>query len=499
MLDLLLKKNEYMCLTIFESLAQTKRLPKIELLDRLTININTFSRYIDAINASLHEIVLDSPIFIRHTSELVEIIYDGHLSFYTIYCRLAHLYLDASNSYRLICSLLLKNKQPTHSLLLQLNLSKSYLNKLIARINDYIKRTQIKISQRNGQIFFYGPETHIIFFEFLMQQFIAIFSPATYADARLSANLNAFKKKETSFSPDMINQARLSELHKIFKKRYQHLHTIQIRSPYIKSILTLMHPKQSGLNDFFTGIPLTEDARLFANLIPRLLSSRLDSPETRHSIVQLLLKENNPMTKDLVLLTKKLVAHFIPDFDTSQEVFYDFLYVAHLHTIYLALLNFDIKSLFATKHPPHTDTSNNKDDLYTKLMTLFEDPQMCSNMSYKAKQIITNNKEIFIDACYTVIRSFQHPVLKLSLDFINNLSFEYFLQNRLNYTFNQSLEFVQDIQQSDLIISDHLITIPYSSHFFSFINTHSSKQMTELHSLIAVMLSDKSLSNDYGS
>ncbi|WEG73085.1 helix-turn-helix domain-containing protein [Vagococcus intermedius] len=497
MLDLLLKKNEYMCLTLFESLAQNNRLEKTELLDQLTININTFSRYIDTINSDLRDIVLDSPIFIRHTSELVEIIYEGSLSFYTIYCRLAHLYLDVSNSYRLICSLLQKNKQHTHSLLLQLNLSKSYLNKLIARINVYIKRTQIKISQRNGEIFFYGPETHIIFFEFLMQQFISTFSLAPSENSILSSDIMTSPKKIAYYHADKINEIRLNEVQKIFKKRYYSLHKINIPNPYIKPILTIMLTQTNLVNDFFTIMPLTEDTRLFANLIPRLLSSRLDSSDTRHAIVQVLLEENNTMTKDLVHLTQKLVDNFIPNLDTSQDIFYDFLYVAHLHTVYLALLNFDIKSLFANKHSDSCEFTDANHPLYTKLVSLFEDPKTCANMSYKARQIITNNKKIFIDACYTVIRSFQHPVLKLSLDFINNLSFEYFLQNRLNNTFNRSLEFVQDIYQSDLIISDHLVTIPYTSHFFSFINTHSSKKMSELHSLITVMLNNKALSDDY--
>lgn len=498
MLDLLIKKNEYNQLIILGAAIAECEITKEVLERELNLTSFTLTRYVRNINIELEELTGYKSMTISLKGHYICLDNPEQLPIYTLLNQLLSKCLNESTIYQTLKALLFKNQQTTDILIESLNISQSYFNKIIKLINEYFSVCNVQIIQRNKQIFFSGPETHILFLEFLIRQYVNKIDPLPCICTHEYPELIELVRDKTLTDLNDIQLSRMTELHHIFKKRTDHIAMIKINDPEVREVLETI----VSLSNLITESPnipgYSHDAKLFANLLPRIMSSQLESTATKQKIGRTLAQSRSNFSKDVTTFVSTICKNHLDKMDVDSDEYYEFIYIAHLHLIYARLFESDFKKLFKLKHAHIFNFTVQEQPVYHELAAYYNNPNNFSNLSTVNKVAIISNRELFIDSTYTAIRSYRQAFVTISFDFMYRLSFEYFLQNRLRDIFSDTaLIFTHDSEKADIIVTDHIITVPNHTKLFTFVDTNSVQAMDNLLAMITTVYNHKIMSSEY--
>lgn len=489
MLKLLIKNNEYNQVLLVKSLISNCSSSISELTHLFDIQKITLNRYIKNLNTDFQVIFKVDTIKLVVQSDVITIKNNTSIPLYTIVHKLMTYYLFNSISYKLIKSLLINNSQYTANLIESVNISQSYFNKLIKQINTYISPTTVKIIQRNKEIFLTGDELKIIYLEYLMLYFIQSFEKIPLNKDSAFPELIALASDHTLTNLNDIQLQRVTTLYHAFQKRKKNFTSLTIKDNEIKEILNIM----VDTHDFIVDpndvniFEFSKDAPLLANFLVRIISTGLDSNDTHLIIANRLHELSNPIINDIKKIINNFIDAFIPNIKKNSLLYKEFFYIMTLNVVYLRLFSFDFKDLFQIDHASIPIKKSNCSTEYQHIETYLRDNVHLKTISPRTQKAITNNIKLFIDTCYIIFRSSKKRKLSISFDFIYHLGFEHYLQNHLYTIFNvDTLVYVDNSIDSDIIITDHIISTQGNTTLFTFNDIDSD---VELHNLLKLITS----------
>lgn len=498
MLQTMIKKNEYKQVLILSLLCSQNHVSKLTINNKLQLNTITFARYIRNINHDLNDLFPQKNIIIHNNPDVLILQNPEKLSEAQILNALSTHYLLQSNSYRTLKYLLFKNKHHTALLIDDLNISQSYLNKLVKQINDFLQPTTVKIIQRNKHIFLEGPETHIIYLEYLLRHYIEKIDTLPCTCTHDFPSLAEVAYDHDLSNLNNIQRARMSTLHHTFKKRHHLLKNITLEDQEVRDVLTQIVDYHDLLDSKRLSDYLTEDSRLFVNLLARITSSQLEDQPTKVAIGKRLMALQTPLLKDVSYFIEELRLKFIPSMTTSSPEYAELIYIAIVHLLYIRIFNYDFKKLLKTKNTPQSVEHQISQPIYHEICQYFKDSSLFNQLTPINQLAITNNCDIFIDACYTAVRSYRQATVTISFDFMNQLSFEYFLERRLRTVFNSTmLIFTDDSEEADILVTDHILPVNHQTTLFLFTNPNLSTVLNELLNLITATFHHKIMAIEY--
>lgn len=492
MLKLLLKKNEYKQVLIMEALLKDQEVTKINLELNHKITLSTLNRYIRNINAALSNFDTSKSISIETTSEKIFLSSAPSPFTHILFHDILISYLHESMVYQTLSALLLKNDQNTTALIHSLNISSSYFNKIIKQINHFISITKVQICQKNNVIFFKGNELNILYLEFLIRQYLSKIDTLPYHCENSFPELNVLIPNYTTLNLNDSHLARIEELYRVLKKRCTTLNTIKITDSESRDSLSLIVSESDLLMAPSETVPLSQDVRLLINLLIRLNSAQFEPNNTKNKIGLRLSESQSELAKDAKLLVDNLISTFISPKSVSNYDYYEFIYSAHLHLIYIRLFGFDIRSLFKLTDEHALYNNKNIQPGYLALKNYFEKPNNFSKLAIRNQIDILNNKNLFIDSSYSSIRRYRKTTVSISFDFIYRLSFEQFLQTRLRHIFSEKmLVFSFNTLESDILVTDYIPSLSETIELFTFTDTNSRTELDNLLSLITRVYSKR--------
>lgn len=495
MLDLLIKKNEYNQLLILGSALSNYTVSKETLETSLGLTTVTLSRYLRNLNADLLELYPQQESFLKIAGDYFTFTQPDTQPDYEVFHKLLQRFLEGSTIYQTLKALLLKNIQKTDLLIDELNISQSYFNKIIKEINNYFEKCHVQIIQRNKHIFFIGQETHILFLEYLIRQYVNKFDKIPCICTHYFPDLVEIVRDHTLSDLNDIQLNRMNELHHIFKKRSEKLTNITINDRDVKEILSLIVQENDLLVDEVQGINISQDMRLFANLLARVSSSQLEDAPTKYQIGRRLSQSTNTLTRDCLAFIDIISTHLLKDLDKTADSYFEFVYIVHLHFVYIRLFGIDFKKIFILRHADIFQNTCQNQEVYQQLTRILEDKMLFDSFQPMNRQLISQNKALFIDASYTTIRNYLNTSVTISFDFIYRLSFEFFIQQRLRTIFTENVvTFTFDSESADIIVTDHLVPVKKNSKLFPFVDTNSNESLEKLLSLITSVYSKKIVS-----
>lgn len=489
----MLKKNEHTQVFILGMLLNYPKLKKSELKMELDINTATFSRYIRTINQDLEELFPNKQVHIDPHADSLSMVYNQELNPNLIIMKFMHHYLKGSSTYHLLQLMLVKKKQPTHFLISELNISQSYFNKLVKGINTFLEPTSLKLIQRHKDLYFDGPLTHIIYFEFLLRSALIKFDPLPHGKQELPSLIELAHDNDIS-NINQIHLERLNNLYSVFNKYASQLTMINIPDENSRVLLEMLTTHYNYLDTssqkfqhLFKG-----DSVTFTNLIMRSTSTQLETSAVRQKMGALLLDYENPITNDVRQILALSKTPIGDNFNPTEEQEVRLMFIFTLTLVYLRLFNFNFKKLFQFDFNDHLPNYYNKTPTYLRVSEFFDQVEQAPILSAETRQAIATNKELFINTSYIAIRSTYKSTVTIGLDFLYQLSFEHYIKTRIQSVFNPSVVIFSDTQEHpDLIIADYIADTPEGTRLFFYSDPNSNEEQTRLFATITKLISDK--------
>ena len=485
MLKLLLKKNEYKQLLIMEALLKNQEINKLTLEREHRITLSTLNRYIRNINTELIELDSSQSIIINTTSEKIFLSNAPTPFTHTLFHKIVMNYFHESTTYQTIKALLLQNVQETDVLIKSLNISQSYFNKIIKQINNYFCSTNVQICQKRKKIYLVGQEINIVYFEFLIRQYLSKIDSPLCLDMQALPEKNTVIQSYNTLNLNDIHLNRINDLHHVLKKRSTTLNTIKITDSELIDSLTIILLESDILITSLDEFSLSLDVRLFVNLLIRLSSPHLENKEIKNKIGLLLAESQTELAKDAKCIVDNLVSRFISPLSVNTYDYYEFIYSAHLQLIYIRLFGTDFKTLFKLTDKESLYSKTKTQPIYLALKKYFKTPKNFSQLSLQNQLSILSNKNLFIDSTYSAIRRYRNTTVSISFDFIYNLPFEEFLRTRLRHIFSEDvLIFTFNSYDADIIVTDYIHNVSENFELFTFTDTNSLNELENLMALI---------------
>lgn len=490
MLKFLVKKNEYNQIIVFGTLVRYKTISKSVMETQLECNSSTFSRYIRNINDDLITLFPNHDITIQTKGDQLILEKDSTLSLTNLVKDLSKKYLDESSVYHVLQCFLTKPKYEIHDFLSTINISQSYLNKIIKDLNALFLRTGVKIVQRNKSIYFDGPEMNLIFLSYLLQNYLEHF------EAIPNPNIDSYYlNQESSLIPEH-SANRLYTLFATFQKRSAYAKNLKIADPELKALLTFLLREESQLTTQLNLEHFSHESRLLFNFILLLTATQSSNPFLKSQLGAGLEQLDYPIITDTKALIKHLETEFSIHFSQNSSEYYQFFYIMTIHFIYLRLFGSNLKELFHWVDKDVYKQTQDKHPIYQEIEHFFNKNQNFSYLTPENQAVLINNEQLFIESTYTIIRLKDKKQVTISCNFIHRVAFEYFIKHYLHQIFNNDvLTFVSPNEGPDILVTDHIVEAADSTTLFTFVDTNSSEEMNELLNLITSLLTKKSAEN----
>lgn len=485
MFEFILKKNEIKQLEILAVLVGNFVTTKTELDQTLNMVPASSFRYLRRIDEDLARHPHLEDIHIDQTGNLLAYVQPPNFKTVNVLRTLAEQYLSESTPYKLL--ILLKQSKENHfkDLTEKLNISDSYLHKLIKELNIRFEPAKISLKQRNKILTWHGPAENILFMKYYILYFTQIF------DINFS---NQFKQQD--FKPlfnfsnlNNLETDRLQNFSYLVTKNSEVLADIRIQDSDCYQLLFGLYEAANLLANQPTLADKPLDAKLYLNLFMRSIVPDIDSPETKIAIAKKWLADNNDLTQRISQILNDIFEKFIPFFPVDSDPYYIFLFNAHIELIYTKLLGSSMKKYFKMDNIPFKEVPPATDLL--AIETYF---QQIPYFNHGEDSFYFNeNKDFFIMATHTLIRTLQQPKVNILLDFVYQPGFKMFVYYKLISVFNpEVINFIDDPEQADLIITDYAVATPPSAHLYVFLDVNSKHAFNNLFEGITTLINTRS-------
>lgn len=475
MLELLIKKNEYNQVVILGSTLLNNYQSIAELVKQLEISKSSLFRYLAVINEEFKKIHPVTPS-ISSDGVFLHLNNPGGIPKNNLFVRSLKTYLQNSTQFKLLLALSNSHNLTTNNLLVKLHISHSYFNKLLKEINNYIKPTQVFISQRNNRTYLDGPEVNLVVFKLLLKNILFSLEETT--------NLNNDSKNHSSpFNTKVLKrltstqQKSLYNIEEIISERKQAGHSITIDEEEIKTSLTILKKQHNLVTTAHHDY--SPDLVLFLNLITRFAFPKIDEKLDRIAIAKAFLKEPTTLTQDTQILLTALDKAYDINLVPGSPLYYDYFYQGMMSFLYLRVLNYNFNTLFTLQTNKIDGFYIYNQSDYIKIKEIVNLPIPFINK--QNEHVFRENSELFTSLIFTAIRRRKHTQLNVYLDFQSELSFETYLKSRINTTFHPGcIYYCQTLAEADLVVTNSLVETAPDQPAFIFLDINSSFSMGQL-------------------
>lgn len=477
MLDLLVKKNEYNQLVVLGAALSSKRKSASELQEQLNISKSSFNRYLNTLNGDLNQLFNEEFQLISDDYHLKLITPVGtNVENQNIFMKTLTHYIHQSTSFHILMLLSHEDELKVEDVLDVLHISYSYFNKLIKEINHYMWHTSVTLTQKNKLLKLEGSAANLTVFKIGLKLALWRF------DSRYAQLLNS--ESELQY----YNLTYLKGLNSLQKGRLKHIENTMVLMQQdhlvfsnsdgeVAELLTTLTAYKNLIKP--TQTPYSEDTTLFLNLITRILCPQIDRIQDRVTLAKLFLTHTNSIVQDSLILLNFIQGELIPLVTVGSDDYYHYIYQSVMTFLYLRLLNYNFTDLFTMRTDRVADFYIYEQPAFKKIKD--ELTYRIPFTNDKNKLIFIQNQMLFSSGAYTALRGTKTACLNLFVDFKYQLGFEIHLKKRLAAFFSKStIQYVDDITQSDILITDSFIAAPEDKAIFVFVDINSVHAMEDL-------------------
>lgn len=475
MFNFILKKNEMKQLEILAALSGNFIHTKTDLDKALEMVPASSFRYIRRINEDLAKNPELAGVSIEQTGNILTYKQPIHIKTVNVIRSLAEYYLSESTAYKLL--ILLKQSQSVTftELTLKLNISDSYLHKLLKEINTLFEPAHISLRQRHKQLIWHGPKANILFMKYYVLYFTQIF------DVPFPEKISA-PPLESKFKFEHLNQLetdRLTNFAYLLKKNQALFASVSIENPTCRTILEIVMEDANLLSQYPEFDDWSLDSQLFLNFFLRSITSNIDTLDSKVALAKKLIERNDPFTQTLTQLVTTIFETFVPYFPTTSDPFYIYLLDAHFEMLYTMLLGTNLKTYFKMKTGPFTDSQASPE--LAEIRDYFADPKHFEWMPVADYHHLNQHQPFFVSSTYSMIRTLKQPTISILLDFIYQPGFKLLAHYKLISVFSpETIKFVDDPKEADLIVTDYAVSTPPDSHLYIFLDVNSKHAFNNL-------------------
>lgn len=478
MLNLLLKKNEVESSLILGSVIYgfDSSIPFIEeniLNHKSTIKHNLI--FLNKIFKSLgYEDVkmriLNNRVIIEGASEEIH----NNLFFKTT------AYLMSQSASAIFFATFFATKHPSKQYIIQNSfISESYLSKLLFEINNYIEPMGLQFISRKQQLKIVGDPLTALYFIFSMRQYLSFMSD-DYSEA-LPETL--FKTTASN-----IDHTHVTSLYAAFDHFEVPGDKKLITDSDALEILNLL----VDVNNVSNQLPAYENSftqkDLIANLFLRLAASEVDNVEDRQAFSLALIDldtngSNNALLKDSLRISQLFYQRFQTEFEEADTL-NDILYIVVIKQLEQVCLTSQIDSYFE-KAPDFITKLANQSKGLTEVKEFINEISTLDYETEATREMLTSESQMIEDELYGLIPYSPEPLL-IFIELGYQLARTHYLKKTILLQFSShAVQFTNNKQAADLIISDRLKEAPENVAFFYIVNTNLKETLDVMMSFIA--------------
>ncbi|EGO8324563.1 hypothetical protein E0T50_000447 [Enterococcus faecalis] len=460
-------------------------------LNKITqIPIRTLKKIIDRLNTSIDDLFFLKDYINVSTKGEISIKPTEKINSFEILFRLRLHWYKTNQSFQLISLVLSERNLSKSKIIEKLFISETTLQRLLFKLNIYLKPFDFALAYKDGFLNFSGNEINIRLFLFQLN-FFTYFNlewPSSLSTIdSLEEDLVIFLEDFPTTQTDVKLRGALIWVALLKQRFQQNNFLIPNTNPEIKTILhefKELNKLQSFNNLFFETIPpqekITEE--LLLEFLVRIYVPDIDSCKEKEQLGRKFTNLNNTLTNSATRIIKALDKSLLIDaFDQS-------IYLRIFHLVFFMLINKVIgKSMMPLlyMHFPipkyHLNTNNSLMDKIKASVTETE-----------------NHSEISVNLISSYLYSLYLPhrpkSISIYLSFSKDPSAPYFVRNRIYEVYNpQYIDFTNTAKDADLIISDQIDPSLDFNHFFYLSHTNNDTSWKTLLANIQELLSDKLL------
>lgn len=478
-----LKKNEITKLKLLSILFVNDKMVSRELEELLQAPSTTTSRTVATLKEDLVA-VFDDHIQIKEKNQFFSLAKTSDISRTEAANKLYYYYLEDSLDYQLFKHIIFENNIHILKLCAEVNISQSYCYSKIKKINSYLKTFQLRIVSDAFNISIEGPETHIIFFIFLIHDMIHNMEnqPWDNHEKKIALTKDNITYEQVNSIP-VTHLDTFSSFIETYEQRKKYLETIQINREDIRAIYHLVITENDFFASNYDSATTNDDAVLFYNLFMRSIIPNIDSYEQRVAIGQHFIGlKDNPIVDNAITTVNKIVdTVFSNVISHHDERYYEMIYLVSLYTSYIDILGIDFKS--RVKQPIKDHILDFVQHQAAPLEIQITELVTQSSQVYPNWKKETQHDYITIisKVLYSMVYSYQQPTYNIMIDTFCFLLGEYSIQKQImSYFSTNHINFVEDYSQVDLLITDRSVSYGNQTPVFFLYDIHCTASWENL-------------------
>lgn len=404
-------------------------------------------------------------------------------------------FLLDSPVYKALHVLLYEKKAYKESLLSQVHISESYLSKIMKEINEYIQPANVAIISRKKEYIFDGPITNWLYMDFFTRLFFSILESPFEIEP--SVSISHSLKLASDISSDTNKHEFLLESLSSFPEP----ETGYITDTDTLELIELIINQNNYITHFDDNHSLNNQQLAMYNIYMRLASSSVDTPEQRKEISRSLIKlmengTNNRLIHDTITLVNRFFSYTYKEERLFSDEYYESIYLILIKQIKYRLLGTNIEILFDVTPDFLPDYISNDDRIGQQLLDFSKNELNSIPLSNPTFKMIDCYKKSLFDELYTIVSSGSGTPVYVYVKMNYKLAQAYYVKKIMTETFSSdSLLFTKDINQADLVISDHHLNNSKNAPLFYLLDSNSSESLDLLFTFILKLIMTKKKEN----
>ncbi|WEG73637.1 helix-turn-helix domain-containing protein [Vagococcus intermedius] len=445
-----MKTNEYNQLNLLAYLADNKKHAYHTIGKELNVTKDTLHRYVNNLNYDLNTTQEDTIYYISIKKQQIFLNKHPDYSVYDLMARLIQKYSCLSPIYQILSEMLYQQSQSTLQLLNKLNLSHSYFNKLIKKINNFLKPYYIRLSQKNHMIHWEGNQIKLFFIQYLLWSYLFLVDPKMMAPRFIQSPLNFVSLDNYPFIEHPHIKLKLLQ-HTAYNYFAKNDHIVCDSALY-KSLSNILFSEHNLLIPNQKKRLWLPESDKFLNLMIHLIAPYLISNQKREIIGKKFMELEHPSIQAYKnRITTLLALKSVPQDTTYHEI----AYLLCLQQLSLEMVGTNFQHFFQLTILPDPFKLSNNQNLNPNLAILLE--KDCSyypinNLTYLARMTCPNH----------VIK------LNIKIELSTQLPYETLFKKTITTLFNENtIKFISSDTLADIIITDQVdLTQSTEPYFF---------------------------------
>lgn len=465
MLELLLKKNELESIHLLKNIVRTKSC-SIDLIElKISKEKTTIRRKVHDLNIIFQTIGYPDITLLISKNTLEILNYDDQ-KHNNLLIDITFFFVNESPVASVVYTLLNHKAINQDTLLSDIHISESYLNKIIKKINHFLIPANLTIVSRKKYYYFTGSQVNWIFVNFLIRHFF------------LTMHVRSIKESKHYYCPNSIRQNLLKQSLDDYKEPFTEDLPPQI-SKELNDLFSIFFYKLSPQ----TSSPHSDQHQLLFYLFMSMSHHFNETNDDAISVGKLLHENidklhNNALVTDTLKITKAIAIHF--DYNVMTE---DYYYLSYVILIKLIKARTNIPAIehhFVPLNSALTLNSPMEKNHFNTVTWDFPEKKLLNQMTHSLHQqplilILAEIKQFFY------LTEQIHDKLLICIKIHPEVMAATVIKDRIKQTFsNSSFLFVNSTDEADIIITDYLFNYFKTDTSIFLLESLSHKDLRQL-------------------